>query len=104
MSDNQGIIKFLYLFESIFNLLFSLGVIIVFSVWVCWSKKKEKYLETVANIILVSELIVTLGCLIAEAVYISRIIKNNTSYQCSDDITNELFRKENDNTEKSILY
>ena len=110
LSDNQGRIKFLYLFEAIFNLLFSLGalgVFIVFMIWVCFSKKKEKYMKymaTVAKNILLGELIVTIGCLIAEAVYLSRIIKNDTSYECSDDITNEFFREENDNTEKSILY
>ena len=104
LSDNLGRIKFLYLFEAIFNLCLSLCVFIVFMIWVCCSKKKKKYLETVANNILIGELIVILGCLIAEAVYFSRIIKNDTSYQCSDDITNELFKKENDNTEKSILY
>ena len=104
LSYNQGRIKFLYLIEAIFNLFFSLGVFIVFMIWVCCSKKKEKYMEYVANNILLGELIVILGCLIAEAVYLSRIIKNDTSYQCSDDITNELFKKENDNTGKSILY
>ena len=103
LSDNLGRIKFLYLFEAIFNLCLSLCVFTVFMIWVCCIKK-NKYLETVANSILIGELLVILGCLIAEAVYLSRIIKNDTSYQCSDDITNELFKKENDNTEKSILY
>ena len=103
LNDNQGRIKFLYLFEAIFNLCLSLCVFTVFMIWVCCIKK-NKYLETVANSILIGELLVILGCLIAEAVYLSRIIKNDTSYQCSDDITNELFKKENDNTEKSILY
>ena len=29
---------------------------------------------------------------------------NDLSYKCSDDITNEVLKKENENTKKSILY
>ena len=41
LSDNQGRIKFLYLFEAIFNLCLSLCVFIVFMILVCCSKKKK---------------------------------------------------------------
>ena len=43
-------------------------------------------------------------CAICQSVFLGRIIANNLSYDCSDDITNELLRKENENTKKSIVY
>ena len=32
------------------------------------------------------------------------IINNNLSYNCSDDITNELLRKENEKTKKNTIF
>ena len=70
-----------------------------------FQQKKGEWIITLGRYILLTEsVIIIFGFLIGEAVYLYRIKKNNISYQCSDDITNELFKKENDNTEKSILY
>ena len=43
-------------------------------------------------------------CIICHSVFLGRIIYNDLSYNCSDDLTNEVTRKENENTKKSILY
>ena len=42
--------------------------------------------------------------MIGQSIFLVRIIYNNVSYNCSDAITNELFKKENENTKKTILY
>ena len=44
------------------------------------------------------------ACIICHAVFLGRMINNNLSYNCSDDITNEVSRKENENTKISIKY
>jgi len=38
------------------------------------------------------------------SVFLGRIIYNNISYNCSDDKTNEVIKKENEKTKKTILY
>ena len=38
------------------------------------------------------------------AVFLGNVIYYDLSYNCSDDITNEVLRKENENTKKSIVY
>ena len=43
-------------------------------------------------------------CAICHSVFLGRIIANDLSYDCSDDITNEVLRKENENTKKSMIY
>ena len=43
-------------------------------------------------------------CIICQSVFLGRIIANDLSYDCSDEITNEVLRKENVNTKKSIKY
>ena len=43
-------------------------------------------------------------CAICQAVFLGRIIANDLSYDCSDYRTNEVLRKENQNTKKSIIY
>ena len=42
--------------------------------------------------------------IIIQSVVLRKIIYYNIFYNCSDDITNEVFKKENDNTNKTILY
>ena len=43
-------------------------------------------------------------CAICQSVFLGRIIANDLSYDCSDDTTNEVLRKENENTKKSMIY
>ena len=104
LSHNQEKLRLFYLIEGIINLFFFLGLLVFFIVWLC-NKKKGEWIRTLDRYILLTEsVIITFGFLIREAVYLHRIKKYNISYQCSDDKTNELFKKENENTEKSILY
>ena len=45
-----------------------------------------------------------LVCIICQSVFLGRIIKYDFDYDCSDEITNEVLRKENINTKRSIRY
>ena len=45
-----------------------------------------------------------LSSLVCYVVFLLRIIRNDLSYDCSDKITNELFKIQNDNTKITILY
>ena len=49
-------------------------------------------------------LLLLLACIISQSVFLGRIINYDLSYDCSDDITNEVLKKENENTKKSIKY
>ena len=49
-------------------------------------------------------LLLILACVIAQSIFLKRINNSDLSYNCSDDITNEVLRKENENTKKSIVY
>ena len=48
--------------------------------------------------------VIILIFIICHSVFIGKIIHNDLSYDCSDDITNEVLRQENINTKKSILW
>ena len=43
-------------------------------------------------------------CFICQSVFLGRMIKFDLSYDCSDKITNEVIRKENINTQRSIKF
>jgi len=43
-------------------------------------------------------------CIICHSVFLGKIIYNDLFYNCSDDITNEVSKKENQNTKASNLY
>ena len=45
-----------------------------------------------------------LSCIVCQSIILGSIVKYNVSYKCSDKITNEVFRLENINTKKSIIY
>ena len=47
---------------------------------------------------------VLLTFIICKSIFLGEIINHNLSYNCSDMISNEVFRKENENTAKSILF
>ena len=106
LNKSQKDISRVFIVEGVINLCLSIGYFVIFIIWVCCQRNntKYKYIVNVGYNILLSEMIITLGCLIAQAVYLSRIKKNDISYQCSDSITNELFRTQKDITNKSITY
>ena len=45
-----------------------------------------------------------LACIICHSVFLGRILSNNISYDCSDPITNELFRIQKENIDKIIIF
>ena len=49
-------------------------------------------------------LIIYFICVICQSVALAKIMYYSLSYDCSDNITNELFSKENQNTQKQITY
>jgi hypothetical protein len=106
LNKSQKDISRVFIVEGVINLCLSIDYFVIFIIWVCCHRNntKYKYIVNVGYNILLSEMIITLGCLIAQAVYLSRIKKNDISYQCSDEITNELFRTQKDITNKSITY
>ena len=66
---------------------------------------KGKYnLGTIFLAGLIFCILIILVCAICQSVFLGRIIANDLSYNCSDDITNEVLRKENEKTKKSIIY
>ena len=44
------------------------------------------------------------ACIIAKSVFLGRIVKYNILYNCSDIITNEIFKQEHDKNKQNILY
>ena len=61
-------------------------------------------MKSVLYVFLLIGLILNLIFIICHSVFLGRIMHNDLSYKCSDDITNEVLKKENENTKKSILY
>ena len=49
-------------------------------------------------------LFLILVCIICQSVFLGNIIKYDFDYDCSDEITNEILRKENKNTKTTIKY
>ena len=43
-------------------------------------------------------------CIICQSVFLGNVIYYDLDYNCSDEITNEVLKKENLNTKKSIVY
>ena len=56
------------------------------------------------NIICFINIISFLVFVICQSVFLGMIISYNLSYNCSEDITNELLRKENEKTKINIIY
>jgi hypothetical protein len=56
----------------------------------------------ILNIIIV--FLTFIACMICSGVNLARMLYYNISYDCSDSITNEVFRKENQNTKIQILF
>ena len=61
-------------------------------------------LNFILIILLPCTLLVLLIVIIDQIIILVMLINNEISYNCSDDITNEVFRKENENIKKNIRY
>ena len=76
----------------------------VFLMVACCISKKEKCMYDALFVFLIICLVFNLTCAISQCIFLGRMIKFDLSYKCSDEITNEVIRKENINTKKSIIY
>ena len=65
---------------------------------------QKEYLYYAMYILLIVYMVMILVFIICHSVFIDRIIPNDLFYDCSDYITNEVWRQENKNTKKSILW
>ena len=103
LSKNQKLEKIFSLVESLIFLIpviiLFIGIIIKF-----FKTKKLGSMKSVLYVFLLIGLILNLIFIICHSVFLGRIMHNDLSYKCSDDITNEVLKKENENTKKSILY
>ena len=93
-------------FSLIESLIFLISVVILFIIIIIKLIKSKKLgsLKSVLYIFLLIGIIIIFIFIISHSVFLGRIMHNDLSYKCSDEITNELLRKENENTKKSILY
>ena len=94
---NEGIC---ILIEAIFIFCILIGLII----FIVCKRDSGSNLYDILFIFLIICLVLNLICIICQAVFLGRIIKYDFSYDCSDEITNEVLRLENLNTKKSIKY
>ena len=104
LRNNQKKEKVCLLAESIiFISLLVFALIIIFLI-VCSrpAHYKGDFAIMCLSFFLIIYLLSILACIICQSVFLSRIIKYDLSYDCSDKITNELLKEENKNTQKSI--
>ena len=80
-------------------------LIICFVIIVC-HLKELKFLDDIGYLILIHlwKTILILTFFICQSAFLGMIIHYNLSYNCSDDITNELLRKENEKTKNNIIF
>ena len=103
LKKNQRMESYCLIVESI--IIFSLFLVIVLILII--QKIKSVYNRNKEEIIiafLLLSFILFFICIICHSVFLGRIIYNDLSYNYSDDLTNEVSKKENENTKKSILY
>ena len=97
LKNSQENEKLLLLIEPI---LFICGFFSIFLV-LC----KMCSIEVIYGIILIQYLLLFSTCTICHSIFLSQIIHSDLPpYECSDKITNEIFRKENLNTKKTIIF
>ena len=104
LRNNQNMEKICILVEAIIIFCFLGLVLYMISARCksCYDFKKSIY--DILFGFLVICLLLNLTCIICQSVFIGRIIKYDLAYHCSDEITNEVLRKENLNTKKSIKF
>ena len=103
LSKNQILEKIFSLVESLIFLIFVVILFIIIIIKLIKSKKLGS-LKSFLYIFLLIGIIIIFIFIISHSVFLGSIMHNDLSYKCSDEITNELLRKENENTKKSILY
>ena len=106
LRKNQGMVKVCLLVEVIIT--FSLFILFICFFCLCGCALRHggagQLFYSIFLIFLIICLSLYLVCIICQSVFLGRIIKHDFDYDCSDEITNEILRKENINTKKSIKY
>lgn len=87
---------------SLVELLIIFSILFVGLLFMCILK--NKYIDRRKKDDILLSFLLLLICIICHSVFLGKIIYNDLSYNCSDDITNEVSKKENQNTKASILY
>ena len=105
LKRNQKKEKICVFVESLI-IFFFLSAIAIYYFFLCYESSciHEDFIYDILFVFLIICLVLNLICTICQSIFLGFIIKNNLTYDCSDEITNELFRKENLNTKKSISY
>ena len=103
LSKSQKLEKIFSLVESLIFLVF-VSILFISIIIKFFKTKKLGSLKSFLYIFLLIGIIIIFIFIICHSVFLGRIMHNDLSYKCSDEITNELLRKENENTKKSILY
>ena len=102
----QKMEKYCLLVESILTLSF-LVLAILISCWIaccCRGHYVDKFLIACLFFIIICYILMNLICIVCQSIFLGKIIEYNVSYDCSDEITNELFKHENDDVKENILY
>ena len=97
LKKNQKRVKYLFLVESIIML--TLLLILLPLKFAC-----RKGIETIYYIFSIIFIIFYVIVIICNIIFLKAIQNNDLFYNCSDDITNEFLKNENNNTKKSIKF
>ena len=105
LKSNQTMEAACSFFEGIIILsilLFSIVYAIIKTIQDRYNSKSR--IETINFFCFLAILLLFIACIIFHSVFLGRIIHYNFSYDCSDPITNELFKIQKENADKIILF
>ena len=100
LKKNQEMERICLIIESVFSLFLSI-IFIIMAIII--KIRFRQNIEVLILACLLLYLLLLFICIICHSVFLGRIIYYDLSYECSDDITNEVTKKENENTKKFVL-
>ena len=65
--------------------------------------QKDRFFQICLHAFLLTALVIIFIFIICRSVFLGRVIQRDLSYNCNDDITNEVSKKESENTKKFYL-
>ena len=101
LREYQNDEKLCVLIEAI--IIFSILIAVIIYIIIIKCKRRPFNYNTLLVFLIIC-LVLNSLCIICQSVFLESIIKYDFSYDCSDEITNEVSRLENLNTKKSIKY
>ena len=104
LRKNQKMEKACILVESIIIFSCFFLIILFFIIDVCSKKKKREATKYLITFIIIACLLSITVCFICHAVFLGQINNNDIFYDCSDHITNEVFKQEHLNTNKTKIF